>query len=167
MLDQLTQRKLIEFAVTTEELGGAFYNRMARKFADDADVGPVFAQLGKDEQTHREQFAKLLGSVPASYDDQVDYERAQYLRAMAISEFFSPAHGPLAKADQVTDAGQALAYALKLEKATLAYYQAMRDELADASALESIIAAEKQHLVRLMKVITTGARFRGLQDDWP
>jgi rubrerythrin len=166
MLDNLTLKKLVEFAITTEDVGAAFYDRMAHKFAGDADIGPVFAQLAKDEVTHKEQFKKLLGSVPASYDDQIDYERAQVLKAVAISEFFSPS-GPLAKADQVADAGQALAHALKLEKATLAYYHAMRDELGDATALTSIIATEKQHLVRLMKVITTGARFRGLKDDWP
>jgi rubrerythrin len=167
MLQQLTLRKAIEFAATTEAQGADFYRRMAAKFAGDPAVEAVFSQLARDEEVHRAQFGKLLEGVPASYDDEVEYERAQYLRAMAISEFFSPTSGRLRNADQIKDAGEALLNALELEKATLGYYRAMRDELGNNEALNAIIETEKQHLVRLMKVITTGAKFRGLQDDWP
>jgi rubrerythrin len=166
MLEELTLRKVVEFAVTTEETGARFYNRMASKFAQDEELASLFKQLAREEEVHQRQFCALLDEAPQSYEDKIEYERAQYLRAMAISEFFSKA-GPLAAADQVATEADALKHALDLEKAALAYYLAVRDELGESSALSKIIAAEKQHMVRIMKTIVTGARFRSLQDEWP
>jgi rubrerythrin len=167
MLKGMTLRKIIEFAVTTEELGAKFYDRMAKKFADKQDVAAVFSQLARDEQVHERQFRAILEKAPATFDDEVEYERAQYLRGLAISEFFAPRSGPFHKAEEITDAEQALWHALELERTALGLYRAIRDELGPSEALDSILAAEKEHLSRLMKVVTTGARFRGLQDEWP
>jgi rubrerythrin len=166
MLEDLTLRKTIQFAVATEEIGAKFYHRMALKFSEEPEVAEVFAQLGRDEQVHRQQFARLLETVPASFDDRVDYERAQYLRAMAVSEFFGRG-GPLRDIDRIRDSAQALSHALGLERAALGYYLAIREELGDSPELGAIIAAEKQHMVQLMTLITTGAKFRSLQDEWP
>jgi len=166
MLEELTLRKIVEFAITTEETGAKFYNRLASKFSQDEAVASLFMQLARDEEVHQRQFAALLAEAPQTYADKIEYERAQYLRAMAISEFFSKA-GPVAAADKVTSEADALKQALELEKASLTYYLAVRDELGHSSALDAIIAAEKQHVVRIMKTIVTGARFRSIQDDWP
>jgi rubrerythrin len=167
MLKGMTLRKVIEFAVTTEELGAEFYSRMAKKFADKPDVASVFSQLARDEQVHKVQFRAILEGAPATFDDEVEYERAQYLRAMAVSEFFAPHSGSFRQADDITDVDGALWRALELEKAALGLYRAIRDELGQSKALDAIIAAEREHLFQLMKVVTTGAKFRGLQDDWP
>jgi rubrerythrin len=167
MTDGLTLRKVIEFAAVTEEIGAGFYQRMAARFSDKPEVAAVFAQLARDERTHQVQFQSLLSSAPATYDDLVEYERAQYLRAMAVSEFFAPHAGPFRDTDQIQDADEALWRALEFEKATLGYYRAIHDELGPSEALDSIVAAEKEHLLRLMKVVMTGAKFRGLQDVWP
>jgi rubrerythrin len=165
MLEGITPRKVVEFAVTTEEIGAKFYRRMARRFSDDPEVAEVFAQLARDEEAHQRQFTKLLDEVPPTFDDQVEYERAQYLRAMAISEFFSKT-GPFRDSADVAGAAEALKHALDFEKAALGYYRAIREELGEQAGLDGIIAAEKQHVARLMKVITTGARFRSLEDNW-
>jgi rubrerythrin len=167
LLKGLTLRKVVEFAVTTEELGAEFYDRMAKKFADKPEVAAVFSQLARDEQVHKVQFRAILEQAPATFDDEVEYERAQYLRAMAVSEFFAPHSGPFRQADDIADAESALWRALELEKAALGLYRAIRDELGQSGALDAIIAAEKDHLFKLMKVVTAGAKFRGLQDDWP
>jgi rubrerythrin len=166
MLEQLTLRRAIEFAVATEEIGARFYERMAVKFSDEAEVAEVFAQLGRDEQVHRKQFAALLESVPATMDEKMDYQRGEYLRAMAISEFFSKT-GPTRQTEQIQDCGQALSHALGLERAALGFYLAVREELGQSAELNAIIDAEKQHMAQLMKVITAGAKFRSLQDEWP
>ena len=47
------------------------------------------------------------------------------------------------------------------------FYQAISEVIGPNEALDAIIAAEKDHLFKLMKVVTAGAKFRGLQDDWP
>jgi rubrerythrin len=166
MLEELTLRKTIQFAVATEEIGAKFYHRMALKFSDEPEVAEVFAQLSRDEQVHQQQFGRLLERVPASFDDQVEYERAQYLRAMAVSEFFGRT-GPLQDTDRIQDSAQALAYALGLERAALGYYLAIREQIGESPELETIIATEKQHMTQLMKIITTGAKFRSLQEEWP
>ena len=56
--------------------------------------------------------------------------------------------------------------AFSLEKATLLFYEALLDTLGDDASLSAIIQAEKEHVVALMKVILTGAKFRGLGDKW-
>jgi len=56
--------------------------------------------------------------------------------------------------------------AVRLEKATLLFYHALRDNIGKQTSLDEIIAAEKTHLTTLMKVILTDARFRGLGDTW-
>ena len=165
MLEGLTPRKVVEFAITTEEIGARFYNRMARKFADETEVAQIFAQLARDEEAHQRQFTELLDQVPPTFDDKAEYERVQYLRAMAISEFFSGT-GPFHNADLVEDIAQALKQALDFEKAALGYYRALREEIGENPGLDGIIAAEKGHVARLMRVITTGAKFRSLEDNW-
>ncbi|MBN1608403.1 MAG: ferritin-like domain-containing protein [Polyangiaceae bacterium] len=167
MTEGLTLRKVIEFAALTEEVGAGFYQRMAARFSDKPEVAAVFSQLAQDEKVHHAQFQSLLSSAPAAYDDLVEYERGQYLRAMAVSEFFAPNAGPFRDADQIKDADEALWRALELEKAALGYYRAIRDELGPSEAIDSIVATEKDHLLRLMKVVMTGAKFRSLQDVWP
>jgi rubrerythrin len=165
MLEQLTLRKAIEFAVTTEDLGAKFYTRAAAKFEADADLGGIFAQLARDEEAHGRAFRALLDDAPKTHDDELDYERAQYLRAMALSEFFS-SRGPFAKLAQVSDAASALRHAFEFEKAALGFYRALRDVLGPSKPLDAIIEMEKEHLARLLKVLATGARFRSLQDEW-
>jgi rubrerythrin len=167
MLKGMTLRKIIEFAVTTEELGAKFYDRMAKMFADKPEVAEVFSQLARDEQAHRGQFQAILENAPATFDDAVEYERAQYLRALAISEVFAPHSAAFRKAGEIADPEAALWHALELERTALGLYRAIRDELGRSEPLDSILAAEKEHLFRLMKVVTTGAKFRGMQDDWP
>lgn len=165
--EKLTLRKCIEFAITAEELGSKFYTRMALKFKDEPEVKELFEQLNRDEQVHHAQFSKLLDSVPDTDEGKVDYEGGQYLRAMAISEFFSTKRGPFHDVDQVKSAADALTHTLNFEKAALAFYQAVRDVLGSSEQLEEIIAAERQHVTQVMKLLTTDAKFRSLQDDWP
>ena len=59
MLEELTLRKAVEFAVTTEQLGARFYNKMAKKFADDEGIKNIFTSLAKDELIHEKQFQNL------------------------------------------------------------------------------------------------------------
>ena len=140
---------------------------MASRFGDDPDVAGIFAQLARDEEVHKVQFTKVLEGVPVSPDDELAYERGQYLRAMAASKFFSRRSGPFQNPEKITDVGDALKQAFDFERDALGFYQAVRDEIGPNTALDAIIAAEKQHVTQLMKVIMTGARFRSLQDDWP
>ena len=60
----------------------------------------------------------------------------------------------------------ALKRAFELEKATLNYYQALKDVMDEGDALDGIIAAEKEHLTTVMRYMVTEAKFRGLGDSF-
>ena len=63
-------------------------------------------------------------------------------------------------------AGSALANAFAMERATLLFYQAIRDTIGADTALDEVITAEKSHLTTLMRVILADAEFRSLSDKW-
>jgi len=166
MLENLTLKKAVAFAIQTEELGEKLYTRFAKKFTSEKEVSDIFRQLAKDEIVHRQQFTKLLEVTAESEDDQGSYETGDYLKAMAMSDIFSPKSGPFARVNDVQNGNEALLIAFELEKATLGYYIAMKELLGDNRVLKSIIEVEKSHLVNIMKVLLTDAKFRGLQDQW-
>lgn len=167
MLQDITLKKCIELAVATEEVGAKFYQRMAKKFADNKEVADLFELLGKDEEVHRAQFSDLLTGLPEAESVGVTPEREQYLRAMSASRYFSRQKGPFQNIDRIKDRDDALEQSFSFEKATLGYYQAVKDVLAgDNVALAKVIEAEKRHIVKIMEMLITGAKFRGLSDDW-
>lgn len=159
MLEQVTLRKAVEFAVTTEKLGAEIYEKLARRF-DDAELKEMFDTLAKDEVAHEREFKALLDRLPE--DQPVQHEQQQYLRAMSISEVFSKDTGLHRKVDEINDRDDALKRVLDLEKTTLSYYQAMKDVLGPNEALDAIIAAEKRHVVQVMQYMITGEKVKSL-----
>jgi len=93
-------------------------------------------------------------------------EKSEYVKAMSISEFFSKSHGPFKDVDKIEHYEDALEKAFGLEKATLGFYQSVREVLGKNPTLEKIIETEKSHVVTLMKVMISGGKFRSLQDTW-
>jgi rubrerythrin len=164
MPEDLTLKQSVELAITTEQVGREFYQKMAKKFGDSADVSAVFAQLAKDEEVHEEQFKKLLEHLPAEAEEAKNEELYQFLRATAISEFFQKDY--FKNADSIGSTAEALGTALSLEKSTLQYYQAIRAVLGENKQLDAIINAEKNHVLALVRIIPTDAKFRGLGDKF-
>ena len=162
MAEKLTLRECIQLAVTTEQIGCKFYERLARRFTDDEDVAGVFSQLAQDEKTHEKQFKKLLETVPKEELQPERYELHQFLRATAISEFFRKDY--FEQVDEISTPADALGKALAFEKATLVYYQAVRDVLGENKQLDAIIKAERNHVMAIARIVVTDARFRGLSD---
>jgi rubrerythrin len=163
MAEDLTLRESIELAVMTEQIGCKFYERLARKFADEEDVADVFSQLAEDEKAHEKQFKKLLERAPKEELQPDRYELHQFLRATAISEFFRKDY--FKKVDEISTSADALGKALAFEKATLLYYQAIRDVLGENTQLDAIIKAERNHVMAIARIVVTDARFRGLSDS--
>ncbi len=166
MLEELTLRKAVEFAAKTEELGNIFYTRMSKKFADDSEISDIFGKLANDELVHRKQFNNLLEKVPEDSGVSSRDERMALLKVMSRSEFFMGEEGLSSKLDEIKTREDALERALGLEKATLGYFQAMKDVLGDEPTLDAIIKIEKGHLVKLMEYMITGAKMRGLGDNF-
>ena len=166
MLEDISLKSCIEFAVATEDIGAKFYGRLAKKFAVSQDIANLFELLGKDEQTHKQQLSELLKHVPQAKAETGTPEKSQYVRAMSISEFFSRYHGPFVDIDKIESRDDALEKAFGFEKATLGFYHAVQDVLGENSTLTEVIEVEKSHITRLMKVMITGEKFRSLQDEW-
>jgi rubrerythrin len=164
LIENLTLRKAVELAITTEQIGARFYSSMERKFADDEELRSVFAQLAEDEKTHESQFRGILEQVPEDKPEDRQYELYQFLRATAISGFFRS--DSFKDTDEIKDATEALGRALAFEKDTYQYYRAIRDIIGESRQLDEIIKAEKNHVVTLMRIITSEGRFRGLGDKW-
>ncbi len=164
MSEELTLRKAIQLAITTEQMGADFYKRMERNFGDQQILKEIFGQLMKDEIAHEAQFKAILKNTPEDEIEKQQYELYQFLRATAISEYFRADY--FTKMKEITKADEALGKALAFEKATLLFYQAVKDILGDNDSLDAIIKAERSHVLALMKVIISDAKFRGLGDKW-
>jgi rubrerythrin len=164
MMEELTMKKAVELAITTEQLGAAFYSRMEKKFHDQKELEDVFCQLSKDEKTHEAQFKKILEKVPENPNEKEQWEEYQFMRATAISEFFR--RDAFKDTDKIDNRDEALGRALAFEKSTLQYYKAMQDILGEEPMLEEIINAERKHVLAIMKVIVTDAKFRGTEYNW-
>jgi len=165
VLENLSLRSAVEFAVKTEEIGAAQYDRLAKQFAEDVELRELFSTLASDERMHEGQFRAHLSKLPPEPLESVQYEKADYLRAMSISEMF---HGERFRraAETIGSREDALELSLGLEKSTLLYYQAMREVLGASDVLQAIIAAEKEHVVRVARYLIAGGRVRGLSDPY-
>jgi rubrerythrin len=166
MLDNPTIRKAVQFAVATENVGAQTYTELAEKFSDRKELSEAFSLLAADERGHGAQFRALLDKLPTQDHAPADDEQAQYLRAMASSEFFTGEDGLAAVLEKIGSVDEALRHVLGFEKASLGFYQALRDVLGPQEALDAIIAAEKQHVVRVMKYLLTDEKMKGLADKW-
>ncbi len=168
MIEDVTLKGCIEFAVATEELGAKVYAKLAAKFSDNKDIAKLFSRLADDEQIHKLHFSELLKKAPEDQGISSSPEKREYVKAMSLSEFFSHHRGPFKDIEKIQDRNDALQKALDFEKATLGFYKAVEDVLGMHALLTSVIEAERSHVVVLMKaLIVEGSEFRSLQDRWP
>ncbi len=147
MIDDLTLRKAVEFAVKTEEAGAIFYGKLARRFADDEELAMLFGGLAAEEEGHKAQFAELMEKVPQEPALKSQTERLAVLRAISMSEFFLGDDGLFKKQDEIGSLRDALLRAYQLERNTLAYYLEMKEVLGASDVLDAIIAAEERHVL--------------------
>ena len=166
MLEDISLKGCIEFAIVTEENGAKFYGRLAKKFSENQEIANLFELLSKDEQVHKQQFSELLKQVPQEVGETSAPEKSQYVRAMSIGEFFSRYQGPFVDIDKIENRDDALEKVFGFEKTTLGFYQAVQDVLGENPTLSEVIETEKSHITRLMKVLITGEKFRSFQDKW-
>jgi rubrerythrin len=166
MIEGLTLHKAVEFAVKTEELGQRIYRKLAARFEDEREIAEIFDKLAQDEARHEKQFRSLLPQV--SQDEGISNQEArhEYLHAMSLSQFFRGEGSLFGGYEDIGDRTDALVRAFELEKATVQYYQAIEELLGENETLSTIIAAEKDHMMRLLQVLMADAKFRGLADDF-
>jgi len=168
MIEDLTLKGCIEFAIKTEESGAENYAGLAEKFRDIPDITRLFKRLSEDELVHKRQFSEFLAKAPKEAETGRSPDMSEYLKAMSYSMFFSPYQGPFREIDKIKDRDDALQKALEFEKATLGFYKAVAEVLGAGEPLTEIIAVERSHVVAIMKaLLVEGSKFRSLQDNWP
>lgn len=167
MIENLTVQRAVEFAIKTERLGAEFYRKLAAKHAADGELTELFSLLARDEELHEASFTALRDTLPEAERRPLSDGDQEYLRAIATAEIFYGNNEALDPADRISTREDALRRALDLEKGSLLYYNAMRDALGPSDVLDGIIAAEKDHMTKVMKYMFTGAKMRGLMDDHP
>lgn len=165
MLEDVTPAKCVEFAILTEEIGAEFYQQLAERFASDRELTELFRDLGRDEVHHAEQFRALRDRFVAS-KRALSADQKSYLRAMSLSDVFSGPKGLADVLDRIRTRDDALERALHVEKATLGYYQAVREVLGPDEVLDALVAVERRHVLLVMQLLVTGAKFRGFADSY-
>jgi len=150
MLTDPTPRKAVEFAVQTEEAGAIFYRKMARRLSDDREIHDLFMKIAEDEDNHKAQFEALMEKVPEEFAFKSQRERLAVLRTTSMSEFFLGEDGIFRDLDSIKTVKDAIKRALRLEKDTLGYYQAIRDLIGENSTVDAMIQAERNHIETLL-----------------
>jgi rubrerythrin len=167
MIENVTPAKCVEFAIKTEEIGAELYHQLAEKFPSDRELTELFRELGREEVHHAEQFRALRDRFARSHEGQaISADQANYIRAMSMSDIFSGPKGLAMAVDGIRTRDDALERSLHLEKATLAYYQAVREALGADEVLDALIAVERRHVLMVMQLLVTGAKFRGFADSY-
>lgn len=162
MVEELTLRKAIDFAVETEKLGLHYYGKLAKRFKDNAELHELFAVLARDEERHAQRFAALRDRLPPE-QGALRFEQQQYLRAISLSDIFAQEKGIAKDPDTIKSKADALERAFNMEQTSLLYYQEMKKAL-EEDLLDEIIAEERKHVVQIMKHMVTDAKLRGLDD---
>lgn len=166
MIRDVTAESCVAFAIETERIGAELYDGLARKFAADVELRESFENLGRDEVRHGEQI-RALGErlAPRFRDRPASAEEQDYLRAMSVSDVFSGPGGLAGDLGSIQSREDALRRALHLEKSTLAYYKAVRDVVGPEEVLDSLIAMERKHVVKVMALLVAETMMRGLADS--
>jgi rubrerythrin len=166
MIEKPTVHRAVEFAITTEQLGQKFYQRLAETYGGNDELPDLFGKLARDEELHASQLRSMRDQLPGGGTQQLSERDAEYLQAISTAEIFYGNNDPLAAADAVSGRDDALQLAHNLEKSTLLYYHAMREVIGPTPVLDAIIDMERRHLTQVIKYMVTGAQMRGLADDW-
>ena len=141
-------REVVEMAVQTEKVGGAFYTEMADKFKDNENINELFTKLADREKAHEATFTQLKESLGDTEPEGWE-EASKYMRAIVESAFFLGKEKATAHIQGIQDYKAAVGFALAFEKETLLYFYGIRDLVADKKIVDEIIDEEQSHIMWL------------------
>jgi rubrerythrin len=164
-MDDVTAASCVKFAMSIEEVGAEMYESLAQTFASDRELRELFAGLARDELQHRALFRALRDrALSQPSERKVAVEVANYVRAMSMSNVLTGLKGLHGHMETLRSRDDALQRALSFEKATLGFFQAMSEVFEGDEVFASLVAVEKSHVVKVMELMLTGEKFRGLAD---
>jgi rubrerythrin len=149
-----TIKEISELAVQIESNGEALYREVASKIAD-LDLKTLLELMAEDEARHGRWFGRL-GDEPVKFappnqdaDTELEAMGRVLLTQMLGEQTFSLDADSLKGAHTVA---QVIEQAAEFEKDTIVFYEMLADFIEEASVaahLQTIIAEERDHIVKL------------------
>jgi rubrerythrin len=152
-------QRVLDIAIKAEEKGMQVYEKLAEKFSNKPEMAEAFSLLARDEQIHLSQFMQLKNSLEAK-DISFDEVNSELLSQIGLERYFDK----FASIDD--NVMEILKLAYEFEKDTYLFYSAVRDVVGENEILNSIIAIEKSHMVKLFNYILSEQKFRGIADKF-
>jgi len=145
----------IQFAIRIEENGEAFYRRAGQAVSDDR-VKQLFGRLADEEAKHRGVFQEMLDGLdapPVEDEEEYEGEYLSYLRDYIDGKVVFCAQPGL------TDAGDAIDFAIQRELDSLLYYEELKKLVAERHhrLLDVVIQEEAAHFSQLSEARRTFA----------
>jgi len=151
-MKNLSASEIVELGVQIEINGKDFYTALAEK-ATKPELKEVYVYLAGQETKHITVFENLLKTVE-SYQPAEAYpaEYFSYLNALASGHIFTEKNTGEKTANNIKTEAEALDLAIKLEKESITFYQAMIRIVPDTEheLIQSLANEEKSHLKQLM-----------------
>ena len=146
---------LLEMGIAIENSAKDFYGTLSRKFREHKSL---FNQLAKDEKSHSETFAYLLGRkrVREVHSTEEERELADYnIKILEDTEVVGNLRKGAERAKEVPDLESAVEAAVNLEKDTSLFYYNLAMGLAGTERQEvyKIIRVENSHLYKVRNLL--------------
>ena len=151
-LGKLSLGEVLEFAVSVERNGFAMYRQFAVTFAG-TELEKLFDELADEEVKHEEDFKRMFGDVkaenlPETYFD----EYREYMESIINLHLFQGKKVEEVAA-KITDANEALKFALEFEKDSLLFFLELKNLVddKDKAMFDKLINEERGHVLKLSK----------------
>lgn len=152
--------ELVELSIQVERNGLEFYAALAQK-SRDPGIADLFVFLAREEEKHITVFKKMCAKIEGcGAPEVIADEYIAYMHALAGEHVFTR-QGEGAKAAQaILGDAQALDVAIGFEKDSIIFYEGMRRLVpqADMVVVDALIAQEKSHLMKLVRMKNDKAR---------
>lgn len=148
----LSPRDILDFAVKMEERSYALYSTIS-KTMKEPEVKEIFATFAQEELKHKETFQKMIteGSKE-TYEQRSLPEHIAFLQSIVSSTIFSK-ELLLEKLKHIRGVGSSFEFLISVELDQMLLYNDLRDFVNEAHKgwLDSIIAEERRHFVKIMQ----------------
>jgi rubrerythrin len=156
--------ELMELAIQIEKNGKEYYALMTAK-SENPKVKEVFEYLGKEEQSHLENFIKIQAQMAENQSEEpfeiaAEYntpEMFEYLNALSDGRVFPNLLSHAEIANEINTDEQAVYHAIGFEKDTVLFFQEILGILGPAdqnrALVEELIRQEKIHIARLYTLL--------------
>ncbi len=156
--------ELMEMAIQIEKNGKEYYGLMTEK-SKNPEVKQVFEYLGREEQSHLENFVKIRERLAKSQaenefeiaDEYNTPEMFGYLNAMFDGRVFPNLRSHAEIANEINTDEQAIYHAIGFEKDTVLFFQEILSILGPSDQnkglVEELIRQEKIHIARLYTLL--------------